>query len=131
MHPDAGDELVERERLREVVVRAEVEAAQLRRQVGARGEDEHRQVCPCLPKLREQAQTVDARQEQVEDHEFVRAVERKSQAGGAVLGGVDDEALRLESQSQEVEDPGLILDDENAHGPRRPYKAARAVQHLR
>ena len=39
VHAHAGEQLVERERLRQVVVRAEVEAAQLRRQVGARRED--------------------------------------------------------------------------------------------
>ena len=75
---------------------------------------------------REQAQAVEPRQEQIEDHELIRAVERKSKADGAVLGGVHDEALSLESQSQEVEDPGLILDHENAHGRRRPYNAAPA-----
>ena len=36
-------QLVERERLRQVVARPELEAAELRRQVGARREDQHRQ----------------------------------------------------------------------------------------
>ena len=49
----------------------------------------------------------------------------RAQADGSVLGGVNDEALCLEPKSQEVEDPGLILDHENAHRPRRPYNAGR------
>src|SRR5260221_6374891 len=51
----ARNELVERERLREIVVRPELEAPQLRRQVGSRGEDQHRQLGPAAVELVEQS----------------------------------------------------------------------------
>src|SRR5581483_7180499 len=113
---DAGDQLVERERLREVVVRAEVEAPQLRRQVGARREHEHREVRPLAPELGEQPHPVEPRQQQVEDDELVRLGEPEAQTGRAVLDAVDRKALGLEPQSQELEDPRFVLDDQDPHG---------------
>src|SRR5213079_1959878 len=47
LHAHARDQLVEGERLRDVVARAQLEAAQLRLQVGTRGKDQNRDVgCP-------------------------------------------------------------------------------------
>ena len=115
MDAHAGNELFERKGLGEVVVRTEAEAAQLRRQVGARGEDEDGQLRPCPPQFREQSQPVDPRQEQVEQDEVVLRREREAEAGGPVLGAVHDETLGLQSFAEEFQDPRLILDDEHSH----------------
>jgi hypothetical protein len=48
----ARDQLVERERLGDVVLRAELEAPQLRRQVGARGEDDDGELGVVVPRSR-------------------------------------------------------------------------------
>ena len=56
---DSRDQLVEREGLRQVVVRPQLEAAQLRGQVGARREDHDRQVGAPPPELREHGEAVD------------------------------------------------------------------------
>ena len=120
VHADARDQLVERERLRQVVVRAELEAAQLRRQVGPRGQDQHRQLGPLRAQVVQQMQAVELRQQQIEDDELVRLGEGARKPDGSVLGAVDHKALGLESKSQEVENPGLVLDDQNAHRSLRP-----------
>jgi hypothetical protein len=65
-------------------------------------------------------QAVELRQQQIEDDELVRLGEGASEPHGTVLGAVDHKALRLESKSQEVENPGLVLDDQNAHRSVRP-----------
>ena len=112
-HP--RDELVERERLREVVVRPEVEAAQLRREVGACREDEDRKVGPLAPQLGEETEPVEAGQQQIEDDELVRLGQRCCEPRGAVFDAVDDEPLGLEPEPQELEDPRLVLDDQDLH----------------
>jgi hypothetical protein len=66
---DPGQQLVERERLRQVVARAEPEAVQLRRQVGARGDDHDGQLRMLRLERSENAQAVQPRQQQVEDDE--------------------------------------------------------------
>src|SRR5581483_1881265 len=127
VHADARHELVERERLREVVVGPEVEAPQLRGQLGTCREDEHREVGPRLAYLGQQAQAVDARQQQVEDDELVRSAERELEPCRPVLGGVDHEPLGLEPQPEEIQDPRLVLDDENPHPRPGPYKRVGVV----
>ena len=115
MDPHPRDELVERERLREVVVRAEVETAQLGREIRARREDEHRKVGPLAAQLGEETEPVEAGQQQIEDDELVRLGQRCREPRGAVLDAVDDEALGLEPEPQELEDPRLVLDYQDLH----------------
>src|SRR6266540_1519163 len=69
LNADPRDQLVERERLRQVVARAEPEPAQLRLQVGPGRHDHHREIGPPALELLQNAQTVGTGQEQVEDDE--------------------------------------------------------------
>src|SRR2546429_394197 len=111
LHTHPGDELVERERLREIVVRTELEPAQLRRHVRTRGEDHDRQLGTAAVDVLEQLQAVEPWQLEVEHDELVRLRQREGEADGTVIGAVDGKALRLEPQPQEGADPGLVLDD--------------------
>src|SRR5436190_4509901 len=90
---DPSDQLVERERLREVVVGAELEPAQLRREVGPRGDDHDRQIGAPPPELGEHHETVDAREQEVEDDEVVPHAFGAPERFGAVAGRVDREAF--------------------------------------
>ena len=113
---DAGDELVERERLRQVVVRPQLKAAELRRQVGPGGEDQHRQLGSVAVELVEHAQAVEPGQLQIEDDELVGLAEGEREPGDAVLGAVDGEPFRFEPYLQEPEDARLVFDDQDPHG---------------
>src|SRR6266511_3193182 len=62
LRPDAGDQLIKGERLLNVIVGAEVEPTQLRRQVGARGENQDRKVALHPSQLPQHGQPVDARE---------------------------------------------------------------------
>ena len=65
--------------------------------------------------LGEQPEPVEPRQQQVEHDELVRAFGGETQSGRPVLGTVDDEAFGFEPDAQELENPRLVLDDENPH----------------
>src|SRR5919201_5083853 len=123
---DAREELVERERLRDVVGGAELEAAQLRRGVRARGEDHDGQVGPPARELPQHRQAVDAREQEVEYHEVVVDLLEATQRHRSVPRDVDDVTLGVEPARDERENPRLVLDDQYAHRlQRRPYRALR------
>src|SRR5438105_2990702 len=115
MHAHTGKQLVERERLRQVVACAEFEAAELRAQVGACRQDQHREARRGAGELAQHGQAVEARQEQVEDDEVVAPFARAPEPGRTVGCLVDGEALRLEPPPYEREDPRLVLDDQDRH----------------
>src|SRR5947208_4502998 len=115
VHPYAGEQLVERERLRQVVARPELEAAQLRAEIGARGEDQHRQGGIAPRQLSQHRQPVESRQEEIEDDEVIAAAARAPETACAVSCGVDREPLGLEPPPHEREDPRLVLDDQDRH----------------
>jgi len=115
LHAHAGDQLVERERLGEVVARPEAEPAQLRGQVGAGRDDEHRQVGPLRVQLPQHREPVEAREQEVEDDRVAVSCQRPAQAFRAVPCALDAEALGLETSGQEREDARLVLDDQDLH----------------
>src|SRR4051794_19110210 len=70
MDANPCEQLVEGERLRQVVARAEPEAVQLRRQIGARRDDHDRQLGMLRFERSQKAQAVEARQQQIEDYQI-------------------------------------------------------------
>ena len=64
-------------------------------------------------------EAVELRQEQVEDDEVVAPAGRLLDAGPPVGRAVDGEAFSFEATGQERQDPGLVLDDKDAHLPPR------------
>ena len=127
--PDADprEQLVERERLRDVVGRAELEAAQLRLHVAARGEDHDRQLRLGALQLPQDLQPVEPRQQQVE-HDEVPARPRRQVEPLAPVAGRDDRVpLGLETAGEERLDSSLVLDDQDPHSdlPRGIYTGLR------
>jgi hypothetical protein len=108
---DPGDQLVERERLRDVVASTELEPAQLRGQVAARREDDHGQLRALLAELAEDRQAVRPRQQQIEHDESDVLVARPLESARAVPG----EPLRFEPPSDESGDARLVLDHQDSH----------------
>ena len=114
LHVDARDQLVEGERLAQIVGGAEAEAAQLRRQVRARRHDHNRELGSAF-ELVQHAEAVDPRQEQIEQDEVVGVALRALQTLAAVARSVDRKTLRFEPSCEEPEDPRLILDHQDPH----------------
>lgn len=119
---DAGDELVGAERLDEVVVGAEAEAADLVDVLALRRrhEDGH---FALRADLAADGEAVEPRQHEVEHDEAVGRVrralcrrrgERRRQALPPVRGEIDGEALRLEIVALELADVLIVLDDQDA-----------------
>ena len=115
---DAGRELAQRERLRQVVDRAGVEAADAILDLPAGGEHDHRQRRLGVVDQLEHLEAAASRQHHVEHDEVDCVPERLVGAGGAVERGVDLEAMRAEPAFQEVDDSRLVLDDEDPVGHR-------------
>src|SRR5581483_7354577 len=79
LNPDACEQLVEGERLAQVVARAEAEAAELGREVGAGRDDHHRQRRLLGLELAEDGEAVEPGEEQVEEDEVVAVLARPPQ----------------------------------------------------
>src|SRR5438874_3434720 len=112
---NSREQLVERERLCQIVARAETETVQLRRQVGARRDDHDGQGRLIRLERAEHAQPVEPRQEQVEDDEVAADRFGKAEPLLAVSRSENGETFGLEPARHEVQDPRLIFDDENPH----------------
>src|SRR5438876_3731410 len=115
LHVDARDELIEGERLAQVVGCAEPEAAQLRRQIRPSRNDHDRQLRARTVQRTQHAQPVEPGQEQIEQHEVVRVALRTLEALAAIASAVDCETLGLQPSREEAEDSRLILDHQNPH----------------
>ena len=122
---DPGDQRARVERLRDVVVGAELEADDRVDVVVPRGEHEDGRVA-APPDLPADLEAVDLRQHQVEDDEvgLVPAVELEARL--AVAGGDDRPALLLEVEPEEVDDVPLVVDDQDRLHPARGYRPVRA-----
>ena len=71
---------------------------------------------------------IQSRQEQVEHDQFVGLGESQAEPSGSVVRGVNPEPFRLEPQAQELEDAGLVLDDQDSHlKPARAYSSVRGL----
>jgi hypothetical protein len=65
--------------------------------------------------LAQDGEPVEARKQEVEDDGVVGGGERLPQAVGPVPGAVHAKALRFQAPSEEREDSGLVLDDQDLH----------------
>ena len=67
--------------------------------------------------LVQDAQSVQAREEQIEEDEVVVVAARALQAFDAVPCRVDGEAFGFEPPGEEASNPWFVLDDEKSHPP--------------
>ena len=109
----AADQLGGRERLRDVVVGAELEPAQQVALGVLRGEHDDRHVAPGAD-LPARLLARELRQHQVEDHEVDRLVERGVDGGLAVGRDLDLELVALERVREAADERRLVVDDEDA-----------------
>jgi hypothetical protein len=114
---DAGEQLLERERLGQVVVRAGVEGAHLVRQIVARGEHEHGQARPPGTDARQHFVAVHPAQRDVEQDELDGFVLRNHDRVLAVVRGRYLVAGGAESALEHVQQPRLVFHCEHAHRP--------------
>ncbi len=121
---DARDELLHRERLHEVVVRADLERVHTVVLGAPRGDDDDRRADPLASRLLDHLPAVDARQHQVEDAD-VRLLVAEACEPRLAVGHADRvEAGLLEVARHAVGDHVVVLDDEhlrhhgNDDGPR-------------
>ena len=114
----ARGELFDEVRLRHVIIRAEIQALDLLRQRGARGEQDDGDVVPLLTQAAQDAQAIATRHHDVEHERVIR------HAGGhfpgliAIRDGVYLDALLLEALFGEREEFGLIFEQQDAHSGR-------------
>ncbi len=111
----ARDQLVERERLRDEVRGAKLEAAELRGQVGPGGEHEHRKPGVLLLERAQDLEAVPPREQQVEHDEVPGAGPGEREPLDPVAGALDCVALGLEAAGDEREDPRLVFDHQDSH----------------
>ena len=112
---DAGEELVELERLGEIVVGARVQSADHVLDGVAGSEHEDRSVTTFPSELVGDLESILLRQQQVEQDDVV--IIGVCQHGGllAIRGHVDDVSLFLQSVVDESGHLGVVFDDEDLH----------------
>src|ERR1051325_2188662 len=128
LRPHARKELVEREGLRQVAAGAEVEAAQLRLELGAGRHDHDRQLREPVLDLPQGLEAVELREQQGPDPEVVAPAHRAVDPGLPVTGPVDRAALRLDGAREERQNPRLVLDDQDAHAS--PFRRGTLTQKI-
>ena len=112
---DARSELGERERLHEIVGRAQVEAAHPVGDLAAGRQHDHGQGRVHRPDRGEHVEPVDAGEHHVEDDDVGPPVAHAVEAVLAAGGGVHGVALRGQSALKERQDQRLVLDHEDLH----------------
>ena len=126
---DPGQQLVDPERLGDVVVGAEIEGCHLLGLGGAHRQHDDRQLRP-FADPRDHLLAVEIRQAEVEDHE-IGALGRGPGDGFLAARGLDHlVAVRAQADPQELADLGLVVDHQDAgeaigaHGRVAPPSAA-------
>ena len=122
--PQPGDEHHEAEGLAEEVVGAELEALGLVVLALLGREQQDRRVDATRPQLAAHGEAVEPRQQHVEHDGRVAAFVRAPQPVGAGVGDVDVEALGAQATGDRRREPGLVLDEEQAHGRSLPKQRA-------
>ena len=115
LHARAGQQLIERERLGDVVDGTELEALELYRKIAARGQDQHREIGLLSVKFPQGVQAAQPWQQQVEDDQVVLARKRTGKPQLAVADHIYAESLGLEGAGEKSANPRLILHDQYAH----------------
>ena len=111
---DARGELLDRERLRHVVVGPELEPEHLVALVALRRQDDDRDAGVVLAHRLAHLEAVELGQHQVEEHEIGLLVEGLLDRLLAVLRDVDGVALEAEASLEAEPDRGVVLDDQDA-----------------
>ena len=110
-----GQQLVERERLDDVVVGARVEAGDPVGDLVARGQHQDGQRVAGPAKAPAGLEPVQPRHRDVEDDRVDAVAAQSVERLLAVAGQLDVVALQLEGTAERVPDGGLVVDDENLH----------------
>jgi hypothetical protein len=110
--PDPGDDLLEAEGFRHVVVAADGEACHLVRGLVAGGEEQHRHDPAPLAQLARHGEPVHVRQHHVEHHEVRPEVLGELEGFRPVGRGGDLEAGEAEAGGQQFTDARLVVHDE-------------------
>ena len=110
---DAGDDLVEAERLGDIVVAADREAGDLVFGVVLGREEEDRRGVAGRAEALGDAEAVHVGQHHVEDDQVGFLFEHRRDGLGAVADRTDREAGEAQARGEEVSDVGLVIDDEN------------------
>ena len=115
LNANSRDQLVERERLAEIVGRTETETTQLRLEIGPSRHDDDRELRTRAVELTQDGQAVDTGKKQIEENEVIGFSACALQALRAVSCRVDNEAFGFESSGEEPEDARLVLDHQDPH----------------
>jgi hypothetical protein len=111
--PQPRDDLLEAERLRDVVVAAERETRDLVLQGVAGGQEQRGRVDPVGTQPSQHAEPVHAGHHHVEDHRVGPDLAGLVEGGRAAGGRVHLEALELEADGEKLDDVGLVVHDED------------------
>src|SRR3989440_1306140 len=111
----AGEQLEHTERLGDVVVRAQPEAAHFVRFLAPRREDEDGHGAAGLAQRAQHAEPVHAGQHEVEDDQVGPAVARARQSLGAVVGHLDLIAFDLQVVAQPVGEIWVVFHHQDSH----------------
>jgi hypothetical protein len=121
MHAHAGEQLLEREGLLDVVAGAELEGLELGRDVASRRHHDHRQLRPFPLDALEHGEAVQLGKDEVKEDEVVPLLEGTFDRVRPRPGPVHDHPVRTQPAGEEVENSSLVFDDEDApdHAPPR------------
>ena len=119
----AREQLGERERLHEVVVRAGLQPLDAVAHAAQRRQHEHRRLDPGGAHRLDDGKTVDARQHAVYDHDVVARLGGEKQPVAAVLRLVDHVAAFPQPVRDESRGVGVVFNQQNLHGQRPEYPA--------
>ena len=111
----ACEQLVERERLRDVVVGARVEPGDTVVHLVARGQHQHGHAVPAAPHAAGDLEPVQSRHQDVEDHHIRLAVHDPREPVGPVDGEIDLVALELQRPPEGVAHGAFVVDHEDPH----------------
>ncbi len=127
----AGLELGEIERLDQIVVGAEVEHAHAVRDLGARGQHDHRSFRAVRPQLLQEAAAVTVGgQHYVEEYQVVRRACDAILRGGQIGGVIDRVAVERQPVHHGAGQLGVIFDEQEAHPLLPPAAHDRSVSAL-
>ena len=113
--PEAGEQLVEGEGLRQVVVGARIEPADTILDRVTRRQHQHRRPDTVLPEPAADVEAVDARQHHVEDDRVVVDGLRHPESGLPAVRHVGRVPLLAQPAAQQLTELLLVLDHEHAH----------------
>src|SRR5208337_3343144 len=129
--PNASQELGERERLWQVIVRPEVQPLHSVRHLTPRRKKERGCLDPGVAQLTEQIESVPLRQHHVEQQKVVGPAYRSLKTRLAIRGDVDDKAVLSQTFVNVFARNRVILDVQNLHARKVPKTGEGAMNRIR